>query len=141
LTDGRLEQLIAILKSGFPFMVLDIPHFMEPNFASTLQLFDKIAVILSPDMPSLQSTAIALQSLARLGVTEDKVALVVNQVIPQGALPMETIQKVIKRPITANIPFEPEMVKSVNGGKPLVLSSPQSAGAMAIANLAHALLS
>jgi pilus assembly protein CpaE len=106
-----------------------------------MKLFDKIALILSPDMPSLQSTAIALQSLARLGVTEDKITLVVNHIIPQGALPLETIQKAIKRPIVANIPFDPEMIKSVNSGKPLLLSNPNSIGATAIAGLRNTLLS
>jgi pilus assembly protein CpaE len=141
LTDGRLEQLVTILKSGFPFIVLDIPHFLEPHFAPTLQLFDKITLVLSPDMPSLQSTAIALQSLGRLGVTEDKIVLVVNQVIPQSALPLETIQKAIKRPIAANVPFEPEMIKAVNSGKPLLLNNPQSVGAMAIVGLLNTILS
>jgi pilus assembly protein CpaE len=140
LTDGRLEQLVAILKSGFSFIVLDIPH-LEPHLAPTLQLFDKIALVLSPDMPSLQSTAVALQSLGRLGVTEDKIVLVVNHIIPQGVLPLETIQKAIKRSIAADIPFEPEMIKAVNSGKPLLLSNPQSAGAMAIVRLSNTLLS
>jgi len=140
LADTRLQQLLTIMKSGFPFVVLDIPHLVEPQFASTLQLFDKIAVVISPDMPSLQSTAIALQSLSRLGVPDDKIALVVNQVIPQGALPTETIQKAIKRPVVATIPFDPEMVKAVNSGKPLLLANPQSPAAMAIGGLAGKLL-
>jgi len=140
LTDTRLQQLLTIMKSGFPFMVLDIPHFVEPQFAPTLQLFDRIAIVISPDMPSLQSTAIALQSLARLGVPDDKIALVVNQVIPQGALPIETIQKALKRPVVAGIPFDPDMVKSVNSGKPLLLTNPQSPAAMAIGGLAGKLL-
>ena len=141
LTDTRLQQLLTIMKAGFPFVVLDIPHFMEPQFAPTLQLFDKIALVISPDMPSLQSTAIGLQSLVRLGMPDDKIALVVNQVIPQGALPIETIQKALKRPVVANIPFDPEVVKSVNSGKPLLLTNPQSPAAMAIAGLAGKLLS
>jgi pilus assembly protein CpaE len=141
LTDGRLEQLVAVLKSGFPFIVLDIPHFLDPHFAPTLQRFDKIILVLSPDMPSLQSTAIALQSLGRLGIAGDKIVLVVNHVIPQGALPLETIEKAIRRPIAANIPYEPEMIKAVNSGKPLLLNNPQSAGAMAIVGLSNTILS
>lgn len=132
---------MKVLKSGFPFLVADIPHFMDPQFASTLQLFDKIAVVISPDMPSLQSTAIALQSLSRLGMPEEKISLVVNQVCSQAALPVETIQKAIKRPIIAHIPFDPDMPKSVNSGKPLVLNNPQSPAAVAITELADTLLS
>ncbi|MBN1220923.1 MAG: response regulator [Anaerolineae bacterium] len=141
LTDGRLAQLVAILKAGFAFTVLDTPCFWEPDFAPTLQQFDKIGLVLTPDMPSIQSTVIALRSLAQLGVTEDKIALVVNQIMPQGALPLETIQKAIKRPLAASIPYDPDMVKAINSGQPLVLSNPDSGGATAIAGLANTLLS
>ncbi len=140
LTDSRLPPLVTLLKSGLPLVVFDLPHYIEPLAAPLVQLFEKIVLVMSPDMPSMQSTAIALQSMARLGVTEDKITLVVNQVIPQGALSLETIQKSIKRSIAANIPFEPEMIKAVNMGKPLVLSSPTSAGANAIIGLAATLL-
>jgi Flp pilus assembly CpaE family ATPase len=140
LNDIRLEQLVAVLKSGFPFTVLDVPHILEPRFAATLQHFDKIALVLAPDMPSLQSTAMALQGLVRLGVPENKVVLIVNHTVPQGGLPAETIQKTIKRPILADIPYEPEMLKAVNTGKPLLLTQPQSATALAVVKLASILL-
>lgn len=141
LNDNRLEQLVAVLKTGFPYTIFDIPHILEPRFAPTLYLFDKVALVLSPDMPSLQSAAMALQGLNRLGIADNKIVLVVNNTLSQGALPIEMIQKTVKRPILANIPFEPEMIKAVNSGKPLLLSSPQSAAAAAIAKLANALLS
>lgn len=140
LNDNRLTQLVTALKTGFACTVLDIPHLLEPRFEPVLQLFDKLALVLSPDMPSLQSTAMALQGLARLNVPENKIVFIVNHVLPQGALPPEIIQKTLKRPVLATIPFEPEMIKAVNSGKPLLLSSPQSPGAIAIARLAGALL-
>ncbi len=140
LNDKRLEQLITVLKSSFPFIVLDVPQVVEPSLAPTLQILDTVVVILSPDMPSIQSTALALQGLARLGIPDNKITLVVNHVFPAGALPLETIHKVIKRPILTEIPFEPEMVKAVNSGKPIMLHSPKSAGASAIAKLASLLM-
>lgn len=140
LNDTRLEQLVTVLKSGFPYTILDIPHLLEPRFGPTLQLFDKIILVLSPDMPSLQSAATALQSLPRLGVADAKIVLVLNNIVPQGGLPLETIQKAIKRPILASVPYEPEMIKAVNSGKPLLLSNPHAPAAAAIAKLAGMLL-
>lgn len=139
LTDERLEKLIRTFKSTFSFTVIDIPPLLEPHFASTLQLFDKLLLILSPDVPSLQSTAIALQGLNRLRIAKNRIALVVNNVTPQGSLPLVAIEKAIKRPILAHIPFEPEMIKAVNRAKPLLLNSPKCAGAAAIARLANTL--
>ncbi len=140
LNDNRLAQLVTALKTGFALTVLDIPHLLEPRLEPVLQLFDKLALVLSPDMPSLQSTAMTLQGLARLNIPENKIVFVVNHVMPQGALPPEIIQKTLKRPVLATIPFEPEMIKAVNSGKPLLINSPQSAGAAAITRLAAALL-
>jgi pilus assembly protein CpaE len=140
LNDQRLEQLVMALKSGFHHTLLDIPHVLEPRFQPTWRQFDKIALVLSPDMPSLQSAAMALQGLLRLGIDETNIGLIVNNILPQGGLPLEIIQKTVKRPIVASIPYEPEMIKAVNSGKPLLLSSPQSPTALAIIKLAHLLL-
>lgn len=140
LNDQRLEQLVTVLKSGFAQTILDIPHLLEPRFEPTWRLFDKIALVLSPDMPSLQSAAMALQSLLRLGVADTRIVLVINNILPQGGLPPEIIQKTIKRPILASIPYEPEMIKAVNTGKPLLLNNSQSPAAIALIKLAHLLL-
>lgn len=139
ITDDRLIRMIKGLKSTFPITILDAPHILEAHFSPVLQLLDKIIVVLSPDMPSVQSTVIALQGLNQLGMENDKVTLLVNQVSPHNPLPVDTIQKAIKRPIKAFIPFEPDMIKAVNSGKPLLISSPKSAGAIAIGKLAATL--
>ncbi|MEW5959699.1 MAG: response regulator [Chloroflexota bacterium] len=136
-----LERLATVLKPAFRFTIFDMPRrVLTPAYSALLQQLDKVVVILSPDVPSLQSTAITLQSLAQLGVSKSKIELVVNQVVAVGALPLETIQHAVKRPMAAGIPYEPEMVKAVNSGKPLLLNNPKCAGAVAIARLAGMLL-
>jgi pilus assembly protein CpaE len=136
LSDMRLEQLVAVLKSAYAYTVVDVPHILEPRFGGALQLFDKIGLIISPDMPSLQSAAMALQGLNRLGLADQKVTLIVNYISANDAIPLDVIQKTVRRPIWATIPFEADMFKAVNSGKPLLLSSPQSSASMSIAKLA-----
>lgn len=140
LTNKRLDSLLTTLKSSYTYTILDLPHILEPNFASSLQQFDKIIVPISPDMPSIQSATMALQGLVRLGIPENKIVLVVNHTLPTGALSSDTIQKITKRTILAHIPYEPEMIKAVNNGRPLLLGHPEAPGAMAIAKLAEILL-
>lgn len=135
----HLLPLVTSLKSSFNFSVVDIPNLLEPHFSPILQLLDRVILVLSPDMPSIQSTVIALQGLAKLGSSADKVMLVVNQVVPHNPLPLQTIQKVVKRPISLAVPYEPAMVKAANSGKPLLLSNPQSQASAAIGKLASTL--
>lgn len=141
LGDNRLLQMMPALKSIYRFNVLDIPHILEPHFSPALQLLDKVILVLSSDMPSVQSTAIALQGLVKMGMDDSKINLVVNQVAQYNVLPTETIQKALKRPILAAIPFDPGMIKAVNSGKPLLLSNPQSNTSKSIAILANKIFS
>lgn len=136
----NIGQLVKILKPGFPYIVVDLPPILDQLASAFLQQLDKIVLILAPDMPSLQSTAMALKVIAQLGVPENNIAIVVNQVISQHALPLDTIQKAIRRPVTGNIPFDPNMARAINSGTPLTLSHPESAGAKAIAQLVSTLI-
>ena len=138
--DNSLVNMINTLNSIYPITVLDMPHILESKFSPLLQHLDKLILVLAADMPSLQSTAIALQGLQKFGLSDKKIELVVNQVTPYHTLPLETIQKVLKRPIKAAIPFEADMVKAVNSGKPLILSTPQSPATAAIGKLAQTIL-
>lgn len=140
LSNKRLSPLLTTLQSSYTHTILDLPHILEPGFAPSMQQFNKIVVPISPDRPSIQSANMALQGLVRLGIPENKMVLVVNHIFPTGALSSDTIQKITKRTILAHIPYEPEMIKAVNNGRPLLLSHPEAPGAMAIAKLAEILL-
>ena len=139
LTDNRLFHLMSTLKNSIPLTILDFPPILGPVNTSLLRSLDKLVLVLSGDMPALQSGVMALQNLIRLGVTESQIILVVNFTAPQGMLPPEAVQKALKRPVLLSIPYDPEMVKSVNSGKPLLLSAPQSPAARTITRLAHEL--
>ncbi len=139
IADSRLEQLTTTLQSAFPITVFDIPHQLEPGLSPVLKRLDKIVVVLSPGVPSLQSTGMALQGLRRLGVSENNILLLVNQIRPESVLPIKTIEQMIKRPVNMVIPFEPHMVRAVNNGKPLLIHNPDTAGAVAITQFANKL--
>lgn len=142
LTDyaGRIPQLLDVLKSDSKITVLDTHLLLEKQLTTARQLLDRVLLVTAPDLPSVQSTAIALQGLIKLGVPDSKISTIVNQVNPDNALPLATIQKVIRRRVAAAIPFDPTMAKSANTGKPLQLANPLAPAAQAIANLAKKLI-
>ncbi|MDM8521478.1 response regulator [Anaerolineales bacterium HSG6] len=132
--------LAQLLQDEFPFSIFDLPPtILDHGSDELLKKFTKILLVLSPDMPSLQSTVLAVQGLVQHGVTRKNILLVVNQVMPYGALPLEDIQKALRMPITATIPFEPDMTKTLNNRTPLLFSSPRSKTSSAIARLANTL--
>lgn len=136
---GRLLNLLRTIKAGLPVSVLDMPQLLEPQTSPVLQLIDKLVLVATPDIPSVQATVTALQGLVKLGYQNQRIVLVLNQTAPANGLLPESIQKTLRRPINAVIPFDPEMMKATNTGKPLLLLSPQSEASTAIAQLANKL--
>jgi Flp pilus assembly CpaE family ATPase len=130
---------MRVIKAGLPVSVLDMPQLLEPHMSPVLQLIDKLVLVITPDIPSVQATVTALQGLVKLGYNNQQILLVLNQITPSNGLPPESIQKTLRRPINAVIPFEAEMLKATNTGKPLLLLSPQSPASKAIAQLADKL--
>ncbi|GAB4431836.1 MAG: hypothetical protein Kow0031_13070 [Anaerolineae bacterium] len=133
---NRLLNLMSTIKAGLPVSVLDIPQLLEPQVSPVLQLVDKLVLVLSPDMPSVQAAVTTLQGLARLGYSTRKILPVLNQINPANGLPAETIQKTLRMQFGAIIPFEADMTKATNTGKPLLLLSPQCQASAAMAQLA-----
>ena len=132
----HLIRSMSLLKSSLPVTILDVPRLLETDGSALGQLLDYVILVSTPDMPSVQSALSALRGLVKLGITGDKVKLVINQVSPQNNLPATTIQRAVRQPIIATIPFDPNMVKAVNNGNPLVLAYPKSPAAAAIVQLA-----
>jgi MinD-like ATPase involved in chromosome partitioning or flagellar assembly len=52
----------------------------------------------------------------------------------------EAVAKSLQHPLAATIPYEPDMVAALNARRPLMLASPKSAAAQAIARLAAQLI-
>jgi CheY-like chemotaxis protein/MinD-like ATPase involved in chromosome partitioning or flagellar assembly len=140
LPSESVAKLVELLKSEFRFSIIDLPAFtLEADFNPVLKQLTKIILILSPDLPSLQSTVLTMQGLIQQGIAKENIILIVNQVMPQGNLPLEAMQKALRTPVATTIPYEPDMIQAINSRQPLLLKSPKSAGSAAIARLANLL--
>jgi MinD-like ATPase involved in chromosome partitioning or flagellar assembly len=76
-----------------------------------------------------------------MGIDDERVWPVLNTPGGVGGLSPEAVAKALKRSPVATIPYEPGMLAALNARRPLMLASPKSAAAQAIARLAAQLLS
>lgn len=137
---GRVKTLINQLRALFACNLVDLPHTFATITHESLSDVTKLVLVLSPDVPSLQSAAAATQLLNKQGFDPQKIVPVLNRNTPLPGLSAEVIEKTLRRPLAAEIPFEPKMLSAINNGNPLVLYSPQSVATTAIAQLAAKLI-
>jgi pilus assembly protein CpaE len=138
---ASVQPLAASLRQAFPLTVLDLPSLLSGTTAVALTSADRVLLIVTPDVASLQSTVVALQALSTRGVDDDRIWLVLNTPGGVGGLSPEAVSRSLKRSPVATIPYEPGMPAALNARRPLMLTSPKSAAAQAIGALAAQLLS
>ncbi len=135
-----LWQTIRQLKTQFQYGVFDLPTTLTPDLIEALPYFDHIVLVCAPDLPALQSAAVAMKTLPKLDVPPGRIHPVLNVNNAAPVLKKTSIEKTLRVPLYAEIPFEPQMAATVHSGKPLALSNPKAATTTAIAQLAVKLL-
>jgi pilus assembly protein CpaE len=137
----QLQSLATVLRQAFPMALLDVPSLLSSTTAAALTNADRVLLVVSPEVASLQSAAVALQALSSMDVGDERVWPVLNTPGGVGGLAPEAVSRALKRRLVASIPYEPGMLAALNARRPLMLASPQSAAAQSIARLAAKLLS
>lgn len=136
-----VQPLATSLRQAFRLTLLDLPPTLSRTTAAGLTAADRVLLLVTPELASLQSAAVALQALSSTGIQAEQVWPVLNAPSGVGGLSPEAVTKALKRPLVATIPYEPGMLKALNSRRPLMLASPKSAAAQSIAHLGTQLLS
>jgi Flp pilus assembly CpaE family ATPase len=106
--------------------VLDLPHDFRETTLAGLDMVHEILAVMSPDLASVLSTASALDIFETLHYPRDIVKLVLNQTFERNALGQKVIEDALKRSFNLVVPYGAEVALSVNQGKPVVMSAPNS---------------
>ena len=136
-----VQPLITTLRQAYQIAVLDLPPLLSGTTSAALASADRVLLVISPEVASLQSAAVTLQALGDMGVEDKRIWLVLNSPGGVGGLSPEAVAQTFRRSLVATIPYEPGMLAALNARRPLMLASPESMAAQSIARLASQLLS
>lgn len=135
-----LANVVQQLKIQFQYSIFDFPAGLTPETIEILPYMDHIVLVCAPDLAALQSTAVAMKTFPKLDVPLKRVHPVLNMNIAAPSLKKASIEKTLRGPLYAEIPFEPQMAATVHNGQPLAIVNPKAATTTAIAQLVVKLL-
>ncbi|MBN1956054.1 MAG: response regulator [Anaerolineae bacterium] len=136
LSRETVAATLNALKKHVGVVVVDLPSVLTEGAAAVVEAADAIVLVTTADPAALQTT---LGSLQALKAWSSKIHLALNQIVPGAAPPAEALQRVVKHPFAATVPYESAQVQVVSQGKPLALIAPQSPLVQGIARLAAGL--
>jgi pilus assembly protein CpaE len=132
----RVTTLISAVQGKFAHVVIDLPSAWGPIAQTALGSVDVIWLVLAPEVGSLQSTAGALRAMKALKISEDKIELIANQIMPRAGLGLPAMEKALGHGFKGKLPYDEGQAAALGQGAPLILSQPDSPLAVAIKALA-----
>lgn len=120
-------EILQRLRESYDYVVLDPQHTFDSITLAALDQADEIILILTLDIPAIRSTQRALEIFDRLGYPRKKIRIVVNRWSKQIDLDLRQVEKFLGEPVIGFVPSDYQTaVTSINLGRPLVLSDPNS---------------
>ena len=131
LSENMFREFATFLIEKYDSVVIDGgKNINDEVVMAACSISSAILLIVNQDFPSVRNAQRYITALARIGVNQDQIKIVVNHYNkksgPQHAS-LEQIQQTLNLPVFYGIPTSPAMLASVNKARPAVADR-QSAG-------------
>jgi pilus assembly protein CpaE len=128
LSPPAVRQTMALLRSLFSYVVVDLGHVLEPAQLAALALADKVVVVLRLDVPSIRLTRQFLRRLEGEGISTERVRLLANRHGQSGQISRRQAEQALGSHIPEWVPEDPATVNgAMNKGLPLLRTSRRAA--------------
>lgn len=131
MSENMFREFATFLIEKYDSVVIDAGKNINDDVVmAACSISTAILLVVNQDFPSVRNAQRYIGALARIGVNQDQIKLVVNQYSkkagPQHAS-IDQIQQTLNQPVFYGIPSSPAMLAAVNKARPAVADR-QSAG-------------
>ena len=124
-TPEKASHVLSLLKEFNEYLVLDLPHDLNPTTLAALDMADVKLVVLQPEVVSIRSAVMTLRLFTDLGYDMDQVYLILNWTFPRNGFSVADIERSLQKKITMMLPYaSDEMVSAINFGIPPTFGDP-----------------
>jgi len=132
----KVLATLAALQGDFDVVVVDLPSVLNNVVMAVLETADVVGLVLTADPASIQATVGTLQVLKPMA---GKIRFILNQVVPGRQPSTESLERILRRPLSGVVPFDSAQAQALARGQPLAFSAPDSPLVRGAAGLVTAL--
>ncbi len=125
-TAARLRAMIRAVSKSYEFVVVDTPSHLDERTVEAFELADRVVVVSSYNMTAVRSAKASIALLVALGVSRDRIAVVLNHTRPRVSYRREDVEEILACHAVADLPYDPRVDESLDSGSPIVLSQPRA---------------
>ena len=136
--EERLTEVLALLRSMYDFVIIDIEKRLGDLTLSVLDHCDEIHIVMTADLSCLKNVRLALEALDRIGYDRTRLRLVLNRSTAFTGISVGAAENALKREFETKIMNDYRTaVTAQNSGKPFNYARADSPLAKEISGLAR----
>jgi len=133
-----VSEILYLLGQRYERIVLDLPHTFDPVTVAALDLADDVLVVMTLDIPGIRGTKRAMKVFERLGYAREKIHVVVNRWSKGIDVELKKVEAHLGERLIGFVPNDyKKVMDSINLGRPLVQSDPNSKTTVEIRRIAQ----
>ncbi|HEX9893925.1 MAG TPA: AAA family ATPase [Gemmatimonadales bacterium] len=127
-SEDQVRQIVMYLKGQYDYVIVDTSKTFSPVTLAAFEQADEVFLIATVDLPSLRNIQRTLPLLERMMPEGKKqLHLVINRYNPNNEITTRDVERSLSLPVFGTLANDYEtLIRSVNAGRPAVLSSPRS---------------
>jgi pilus assembly protein CpaE len=126
--DARsVVRVISFLRQHYDYVVLDGLRDFSERALAALDLADKVALVMTQDIPALKNAGRCLALFRQLGYGPDKVKLTLNRYHKRGKLDLDSISDALGADVNGTVANDfPTVIGAINTGELLFKAAPRA---------------
>jgi pilus assembly protein CpaE len=135
-TTEFLREVYAAVRSTHDYVIVDTPPGFTPEVIASIDSSSHVCMVGMLDSLSLKNTKLGLETLELMGYDRARTRLVLNRADSRVGISNDDVAAIVGRTPDVSIPSDRDVPRSVNEGKPIVLTKSKSDAAKAFRTLA-----
>ncbi len=119
-------KVIGALRRHFDYIIVDTPAQLSEIVLAAFDHSTRVICMVTLDLPSIRNMRVFLTTLEKLRINSETVGVILNKVEDDIGIDMSDVQEVLDNKIISTLPYSREVMKSINKGKPALVSAAHS---------------
>jgi pilus assembly protein CpaE len=119
-------KVIGALRRHFDYIIVDTPAQLSEIVLAAFDHSTRVLCMVTLDLPSIRNMRVFLSTLEKLRINGESVGVVLNKVEDDMGINISDVQEVLDNKIISVLPYSRDVMKSINKGKPAIVSAANS---------------
>jgi pilus assembly protein CpaE len=119
-------KVMGALRRHFDYIVVDTPAQLSEIVLAAFDHSTRVLCMVTLDLPSIRNMRVFLTTLEKLRINSETIGVVLNKVEDDIGIEIDDVQEVLDNKIISVLPYSREAMRSINKGKPALVSAANS---------------